>query len=306
LKPPGSGKLCGSGRHFVRLMRRPLFIALATAVAAAAAALAVVLADSGAAPLRGQVLQRSFRSHALRGPLGLVVYEPPGYATSSARYPVIYFLHGLPASPVAYRSVDFLARTLDALHAKALLVAPQGARDDDRDPEYLDWGPGRSWETAIAKEVPHYVDTHFRTVANRRGRALVGVSAGGYGAVLLTLHHLPEFSVVESWSGYAHPTNPAGTAPLDLGSTAANRRASAHTFVPTLRRAFRRHPTYFAFYVGKGDTRFRAENERLNRELEQAGVPHLFRLYPGAHEQSVWSAHARAWLALAVAHLRPG
>ena len=62
-------------------------------------------------------------------------------------------------------------------------------------------------------------------------------------------------------------------------------------------------PTFFAFYVGRGDRRFRAENEQLHDELLSAGVPHLFRLYPGAHEQRVWTAHARAWLALALEHL---
>jgi putative tributyrin esterase len=252
---------------------------------------------------KGRVINTSFRSRALGGPLALAVHLPPEYHTGHERYPVIYFLHGLPASPVAYRHVGFLARTLDGLRARAILVATQGARDGDSDPEYLDWGPGRNWETAIAKEVPAYVDRHFRTIPNRRGRALVGLSASGYGAVLLALHHLPDFSVVESWSGYQHPTNPAGTAPLDVGSAAANRRASAHTFVPQLRRAFRRRPTFFAFYVGKGDARFRAENERLNDELQAARVPHLFKLYPGAHEQRVWSTHARSWLALALGHL---
>ena len=126
-----------------------------------------------------------------------------------------------------------------------------------------------------------------------------------FGATLLALHHLEAFSVVESWSGYFHPTNPAGTAPLDLGSRAKNARASAHTYVRTLRAAFRRRPTFFAFYVGRGDSRFRAENLRLHRELAAAGVPHLFRLYPGAHAQTVWGAHAVAWLRLALAHLEP-
>jgi enterochelin esterase-like enzyme len=121
--------------------------------------------------------------------------------------------------------------------------------------------------------------------------------------VLLTLHHLSDFSVVESWSGYHHPTNPAGTGRLDLGSTAANRRASAHALVPMVRTAFRRLPTFFAFYVGKRELRFRRENEQLDDELRQARIPHLFRLYAGAHEQALWSAHARAWLGLALEHL---
>jgi putative tributyrin esterase len=257
---------------------------------------------SGSGTTGSRVIDTSFRSRALGGRLGMAVYLPPGYSTAR-RYPVIYFLHGLPASPVQYRQVGFLVQTLDGLSRPAILVAPQGARDGDTDPEYLDWGPGRNWETAIAKEVPAYVDAHFRTIATRYGRALVGLSAGGYGAVQLALHHLQDFSVIQSWSGYHHPTNPAGTAPLDLGSPAANARASIHTLVPQLRRAFRLRPTFFAFYVGKGDTRFRDENEQLHLELQRAGVPHVFRLYPGGHEPSVWTAHARAWLVLALDHL---
>jgi enterochelin esterase-like enzyme len=152
-------------------------------------------------------------------------------------------------------------------------------------------------------ELPRYVDAHFRTIPGRRGRALVGLSAGGYGAVLLALHHLDSFAVMESWSGYFHPTNPAGDAPLDLGSSRANRRASVHSVMPLLRRSFERRPTFFAFYVGRGDARFRAVKERLHRELSAARVPHVFELYPGAHEQSLWQGHARQWLRLALEHL---
>jgi enterochelin esterase-like enzyme len=285
-------------------VRRSAAIGLAVVLAVVTAALASTLHARGAAP-HGRTVDISFRSKALAGRLGVVLHLPPGYSSGHTRYPVIYFLHGLPATPVAYRNVGLLTRTLDSLRRRALLVAPQGARDGDSDPEYLDWGPGRSWETAIAKEVPHYVDTHFRTIANRNGRALVGLSAGGYGAVLLALHHLNDFAVIESWSGYQHPTNPAGTAALDLGSSAANRRASAHTFVPRLQGAFKKNPTFFAFYVGNRDVRFRQENEHLADELARANVPHLFRLYPGAHEQALWTSHARAWLGLALAHLGP-
>jgi enterochelin esterase-like enzyme len=121
--------------------------------------------------------------------------------------------------------------------------------------------------------------------------------------VLLALHNLDSYSVMESWSGYFHPTNPNGTASLDLGSAATNRHASAHSFVGSLRRAFRRRPTFFAFYVGRGDARFRAENQRQHRELATAPVPHEFDLYRGGHEQTLWKRHAVTWLRLALAHL---
>jgi len=251
-------------------------------------------------------LQRTIYSPAVEGRLRLAVYLPDGYSESAKRYPVVYFLHGLPAAATSYRGADFLARALESSGRKAIIVAPQGARDGDSDPEYLDWGTGRNWETAITRDVVHYADSHLRTIPNRRGRAIVGHSAGGYGAVILALHHLEAFSVMESWSGYFHPTDPAGEQALDLGSAQANAKASAHSYVGTLRRGFAHHRTFFAFYVGQGDARFRAENRRFDRELTAARVPHLFRVYPGGHEQSVWSAHAQAWLALAVDHLATG
>ena len=214
--------------------------------------------SSPAGPLaHGRVIDTSFRSLAVRGVVRMAVYLPPGYASGTLRYPVVYFLHGLPASPETYRGVDFLRHALDRVGRPAILVAPQGARDGDSDPEYLDWGPGRDWETAVGRELPRFVDRSFRTIRSRRARAIVGLSAGGYGATLLALHHLES------------------------------------------------RPTFFAFYVGRGDSLFRAENLRLHRELVAAGVPHLFRLYPGAHAQTVWSAHSVAWLRLALTHLEP-
>jgi enterochelin esterase-like enzyme len=58
-------------------------------------------------------------------------------------------------------------------------------------------------------------------------------------------------------------------------------------------------------YVGRDDWRFVDENIQLNRELSRAGIRHVFRLYPGGHEQALWQRHAPAWLALALAHLAP-
>src|SRR6266516_142236 len=252
-------------------------------------------------------VERTIYSPAVAGRLRLAVYLPAGYAGSGGRrYPVVYFLHGLPAAPSSYRGADFLARALAASGRRAIIVAPQGARDNDSDPEYLDWGAGRNWETAITRDVVTYVDSHLRTIRGRKGRAIVGLSAGGYGAVMLALHHLPAFSVVESWSGYFHPTDPAGDRALDLGTPRANEKANAHAFVKTLKRGFAERPTFFAFYVGSGDSRFREENRLFHRELTAAGVPHKFRIYPGGHEQSVWSAHAQAWLAVAGDHLAHG
>ena len=241
-----------------------------------------------------------FRSQAISGTLHYVVYLPPGYGAAGMRYPVVYFLHGLPSSGTAYRSVGFVEQALDELKRPAILVAPQGARWNEPDPEYVDHGPGDRWETAIARELPRVVDSRYRTIRSRDGRALVGLSAGGFGAMHIALAHLDTFSVVESWSGYFHPTDPTGTKAIDLG--AGN---DVHRQLQATRTRLRRLSTYIAFYVGTGDSRFAAENEQLNRELARAGIPHVFRLYPGGHEQALWGKHAGPWLSLALANLAP-
>jgi enterochelin esterase-like enzyme len=253
------------------------------------------------------VVTDGFHSQALEGTLHFDVYLPAGYAAHpQQRYPVVYFLHGLPATADGYHEAGWLGAATQAEARQAILVAPQGASDRDDDDEYLDLGAGRNWETAISEELPAYVDAHYRTIANRGGRALVGLSAGGYGAADVGLHHLPTFSVVESWSGYFHPTDPSGLHTRDLGSAQANARANLHKAVPRLRQTFVQHPTFLAFYVGSADGRFAAENVEMDRELASARVPHLFRVYAGGHSKTLWQAHAHLWLALALAHLSQG
>jgi len=242
----------------------------------------------------------TFHSVALKGAVHATVVLPPGYETSGRRYPVVYFLHGLPATPTAYQGVGWLEDALAKVGRPAILVQPQGARHGDPDPEYLDWGPGRNWETYVARELPNYVDAHFRTIRARNGRALVGLSAGGYGAVALGFQHVDRFAVIESWSGYFHATDPSG-----LKALAVPARTNVHTLIRDFGAYQRRNPTFFAFYVGRGDDRFRDENEQLDRELDAAHVLHVFQVYPGAHEAAVWRKHAPAWLGLALRHLAP-
>jgi enterochelin esterase-like enzyme len=281
---------------------RRLFAALLVLAAAAAVGTELAVGSGSGRDLAGTIQEDSFRSTALRGTLHFAVYLPPGYGRGQ-RYPVIYYLHGLPATGNAYLTFGFVPAALEQKRLRAIVGAPLGARAGDSDPEYLDWGPGRNWETAIAGELPAYVDSHFQTIRRRSGRALIGVSAGGYGAFLLTLHHLASFAVVEPWSGYFHPTDPSGTKPLKLGSAGADARASAHTLVSSLQEDVRRFPTLLAFYVGRGDSRFRQENVQLDHELTAAHVPHVFRLYAGGHSQQLWQSEAGKWLAMAVDHL---
>jgi enterochelin esterase family protein len=273
-------------------MKRAGLIVLAGALLSAA--------NAAAGPDRSRVQDDHFHLTALAGTLHFEVYLPADYATTGRRYPVVYFLHGLPSGATAYQGAGFVEQALDQAGRSAILVVPQGSRWNEPDPEYVDHGPGDRWETAIAHELPVIVDSLYRTIPTRAARAIVGVSAGGFGAMHIGFAHLNTFSVVQSWSGYFHPTDPTGTKAIDLGPD-----NDVHRQLLTTRPQLLRLHTAVAFYVGDGDSRFAAENRQLNLELSRAGIPHVFRIYSGGHQQSLWQRYATAWLSMALAHLAP-
>lgn len=286
--------------------RGPILVAIAVAcLAALGAAFAVASRASGPPP---GVAEQAVHSRALDGALHFGVWVPRGYADHPRRhYPVVYALHGLPGDETAYRSLYFLVPTLERMNAQAIVVFPQGATSDDSDAEYRNLGPGRGWATALTQELPAAVAHRYRALDTRAARAIMGVSAGGYGAMILGLHNLDRYRVIESWSGYFHATTPDGTAPMQFARPTAAAAADAHRVLPIVAPTLRSRPTLLAFYTGNADPYpgFTAENRQFDRELTAAGVPHRFAVYRGGHDDALWLAHAQAWLGMALHALAP-
>jgi enterochelin esterase-like enzyme len=260
-------------------------------------------AQAPAAPAAGSVPQAvpvMCPSPALGGTLPADVYLPAGYPGSSSRYPVIYVLHGLPADPQTYTASGFVA-AVAAEALPAIVVSPQGARAPNSDPEYLDRGPERDWPQAIADDLPRCIDSQFRTVARRSGRALIGFSAGGFGAMNIGLRHLSTYGAIEAWSGYFEATDPSGSHVLNLGSPAANAAAR----VPRgagLARELKRRPTFVGFFIGNHDG-FLADDRAFNAALGTAHIHRTFAVYPGGHDVSLWRSEAPWWLGQALKFL---
>lgn len=290
-----------------RIRLLPVIVVSLAALVTGSVAAAVAWSHLSRRVPGGRVVADSINSRAVDGPLRFAVWLPAGYATNvRRRYPVLYVLHGLPGDEMTYRSLLFLVPILDRLRAQALVVFPQGARAGDSDDEYLDLGPGRDWATALTHELPTAVDSRYRTLRSRSARGIIGISAGGYGAVVLGLHNLGRYGVIESWSGYFHATTPDGSAPMPLGPRLAA-WADVHRLVRRLATELRRMPTLLAFYTGSRDPYpgFTSENKRFDRELRAAGVPHRFVVYPGGHSAGLWLTHASDWLSLAMKALAP-
>ncbi len=293
-----------------RLLRALAFGAVTLVVFGSAAA--AVLASKGKPHARGdaasvaspaRTVSVGCRSPSVGGTMPTLVYLPAGYrAASSHRYPVVYFLHGLPANPTSYTDNAFVAASLAAAHETAIVVAPQGARGVDSDREYLDWDAAEDWPQAISQDLTACIDARFDTIPGRDGRALIGLSAGGYGAMNIGLRNLQQFGAVQSWSGYFVATNPAGTKVLELGSPQADAAATVPRG-PQLRRRLESLPTQIAFYVGLQDTRFLVMNRQYDAALTRTGISHIFHTYPGGHSPALWRSQAPTWLGWALSYL---
>ena len=230
------------------------------------------------------------------------VYLPPGYARHpNRRYPVFYLLHGVPGRPGAFLATVRMGVVQDelvALHRArpAILVMPFGSTGSFTDKEWVNGiGKGAGWETFVARDLVHAIDRRYRTIAAQAGRAIGGLSEGGYGAINIAIHHPREFKVVESWSGYeqADPirtifgTNPA----LLTANSPASTIASA---APALRSGH----VLFWFYTGTEDTHFRTQNELFAQQLQALHIRHRFFVVRGGHNWALWRGNAaRAYLA---------
>ncbi|WP_326835873.1 alpha/beta hydrolase-fold protein [Amycolatopsis rhabdoformis] len=134
------------------------------------------------------------------------VLLPPGYAdpaNTNLRYPVVYLIHGYPyggprdwltsgAAPDALRNLE-----ADHVIAPMIVVSVDlTAGVPSRDWEGLDVPGGPQLETYLARTVVPGVDQHYRTLADRRHRALGGMSGGAFAALNTGLHHLDEFATL--------------------------------------------------------------------------------------------------------------
>jgi enterochelin esterase-like enzyme len=236
----------------------------------------------------------------------VVVYLPPGYdASASARYPVLYLLHGFPGRPLAFLQTVQMGVVQDRFVAQhrappAILVMPMGSTGTFTDEEWANGvGASQGWETFVARDLVAAIDARYRTIASGAGRGIAGLSEGGYGAINIAIHHPHEFSVVESWSGYERPAKLRSIFGSQLQLLARNDpRRTLAAAAPALRRGH----VYFWFYSGLADS-MRGQNRLFAAELARHHVRHRYFQVVGGHNWALWRFEAPAAYLAATSNL---
>ena len=131
---------------------------------------------------------------------------PTDYAAHpDVRYPVLYLFHGTSGGPDDWiNNGDVEATTAGK---PLIVVLPDAGFDNDGGGWFTNWvntttalGPSQ-WETFHVDQLIPWVDGNLRTVATRGGRAIAGLSQGGFGAMSYAARHPDLFSAVASFSG---------------------------------------------------------------------------------------------------------
>ena len=166
------------------------------------------------APKHGSVVRLKVHGPSLEGNLegdsadrDVSIYLPPGYeAQKSRRYPVVYLLHGFTDDDLRWFGSEHLfdgtaaADRAFSNNVPEMIVVMPNAKTRYFGSMYGSSATTGDWETFVAHDLVSYIDTHYRTIADRKSRGLAGHSMGGYGTIRLGMKHPEVFSSIYALS----------------------------------------------------------------------------------------------------------
>lgn len=230
----------------------------------------------------GQVLASSFYSGIVGDQVPYHLYLPPCFFETFRRYPYVILLHGTGFDDSMW--MDLGAPELldtgiaDGMLPPMVLVMPDGGELS----EINDQPEGASYETVILDELIPALESSFCLWGSRQGRAIGGISRGGFWAFSIAFRHPEFFSTLGGHSPHFEPDNalPENN-PLDLAG----------------RVNFDQYP--LRIYMDNGTNDYVGANAiRMSDLLRENGVPHDYLINPGGdHDVTYWSAHVAGYLA---------
>jgi enterochelin esterase-like enzyme len=150
----------------------------------------------------------------------VIVFLPPSYKHDQARrYPVVYALHGYSIGAEQWSHEIHVPQTIEgafAQGAKEMIVVLPDSKTIYNGSMYSSSATTGDFERFISHDVVAYIDAHYRTIAKRESRGLVGHSMGGYGASRIGMKHPEVFGSLYIMSPCCmSPMGSGGPGPAD-------------------------------------------------------------------------------------------
>ncbi len=237
-------------------------------------------------------------SKILKSERKYAVYLPPDYESSERHYPVLYLLHGSGDDQTGWVQFGEVLHIADKAikegKSTPMIIIMPDANTGQRG--YAN-NPNGSWryEDFFFEELMPAVEKRFRVKADKRYRAVAGLSMGGHGSFLYALHRPDLFSA-------ACPLS-AATGPLTIEELRTRvARDLPNAADTTLQRIFNQQSVLqminnmpdslkksVRWYIDCGDDDFLYEgNSLVHIAMKKKNIPHEFRIREGAHNWTYW------------------
>ncbi|CAN5917265.1 alpha/beta hydrolase-fold protein [soil metagenome] len=241
----------------------------------------------------------SMKSKILKDNRKYAIYLPPDYETSQRRYPVLYLLHGGGDDQtgwVQFGEVQHLAdKAIREGVATPMIIVMPDANTGRRG--YFNDAKGEwRYEDFFFEEFMPFIEKTYRIKAEKRFRAVAGLSMGGGGSFVYALRHPELFSS-------ACPLS-AATGPLSLETARANleRMGEKDMSAAQLEAYYKRQSVLsliadmpedqkkaVRWYIDCGDDDFLYEgNSLVHIAMRKKEIPHEFRIRDGGHSWAYW------------------
>jgi enterochelin esterase-like enzyme len=229
------------------------------------------------------------------------VYLPPDYETSERSYPVLYLLHGAGDDQTGWVQFgEVLNITDDAIKtglATAMVIVMPDANTGKRG--YVNDVKGEwLYEDFFFQEFMPYIEKTYRIKADKRYRAVAGLSMGGEGTFIYALHHPELFSAACPLSAATGPKNIDELKNYRLwqgveGITDANKEAyfKRYSVLNLIENMPDDQKKAVRWYIDCGDDDFLYEGNCLvHIAMRKKEIPHEFRIRDGVHSWTYWRA----------------
>lgn len=232
----------------------------------------------------GQIIDLKFTSDIARDTVNYRVYMPPCALETGKRYPFVLLLHGVNDDQTQWIDKLRVDKALEnglrlgALPPMALVMPSGGAVANNGV-----FRQGRTYEDLILTELLPEVERNFCTWNEREGRAIGGISRGGFWAFSIGMRHPELFGAIGGHSPAIYPDNaPRAYNPLTLARTIE--------FPPGLQ------PRIW-IDVGRDDIG-RRNIEEFQGVLAERSIDPGYTLNPeGGHTDAYWAEHVSEYLA---------
>ena len=234
----------------------------------------------------GTVSRIWYDSPALGLERRMTVYSPAGYETSGKRYPVLYLLHGMGGDEEAWISLGRTAQILDNLIAQGkakpmIVVMPNGNASQEAAPGESSRGMvpptmqlpktmEGSYEQAFP-EIVKFIDKNYRTIKSKSGRAIAGLSMGGFHSLHISKQYPDMFNYIGLFSAAIMPNKEVSSLIYE-------------NMEEKLKVQFDKNPALYWIAIGKTDFLYKA-NEEYRKLLDEKGYKYT---YYESDEGHIW------------------